>query len=71
MGLYIHSNRVYNDFGEANVTCGYSGPESSTTVPLSAFTSAGLMKVCVGVFVSFEGTEKTTFCNRRSFHTVS
>ena len=40
----IHGNEVYNDLGEATVTCGYSGPDSETTVPLSAFTSAGLMK---------------------------
>lgn len=26
------------------VTCGYSGPANETTVPLSAFTDAGLME---------------------------
>ena len=26
------------------MTCGYSGPANETTVPLSAFTDAGLMK---------------------------
>ena len=40
----IHDNEVYNDLGEATVTCGYSGPDSETTVPLSAFMDAGLMK---------------------------
>ena len=44
MGEYIHGNQIYNDAGEATVTCGYSGTPAQTTVPLSAFTSAGLMK---------------------------
>jgi hypothetical protein len=44
MGLYIHGNAIYNDLAEATVTCGFSGPDSETTVPLSAFTDAGLMQ---------------------------
>ena len=43
MGDYIHGNRVYNTQGSASVTCGYSGDASKTTVPLRAFTRAGLM----------------------------
>ena len=43
-------SQVLNSKAEATVTCGYSGPSSSTTVPLSAFTAAGLMKgTTVGV----------------------
>ena len=44
MGLYIHGNQIYNDVGEATVTCGYSGPPAATTTPLTAWQSAGLMK---------------------------
>ena len=65
MGFYIHSNRIYNDFGEANVTCGYSGPESSTTVPLSAFTSAGMMKVRVYAFATLWELMSLRCSNRR------
>eukprot|EP00041_Stephanoeca_diplocostata_P013202 m.230408 g.230408 ORF g.230408 m.230408 type:complete len:487 (+) comp19259_c0_seq4:384-1844(+) len=39
----IHSNRIYNSNGtSANVTCGYSGPDSATTVSLSVFLEHGL-----------------------------
>ena len=44
MGDYIHGNEVYNDLGEATVTCGYSGPDNETTTPLSQWLDAGLMK---------------------------
>jgi len=44
MGDYIYGNKVLNSKAQATVTCGYSGPENETTVPLSAFTDAGLMK---------------------------
>ena len=39
----VHSNRVYSPDGTANVTCGYSGGDDKTLVPLSRFTDAGLM----------------------------
>lgn len=39
----IHSNRIYNANGtSANVTCGYTGPDSKTTLPLSVFLAHGL-----------------------------
>ena len=42
--------QVLNSKAEATVTCGYSGPSNTTTVPLSAFTAADLMKgTTVGV----------------------
>ena len=44
MGDYIHDNTIYNTQGKATVTCGYSGPDSVTTVPLETFLDAGLMK---------------------------
>ena len=44
MGLYIHDNQIYNNEATATVTCGYSGPPSATTTPLSAWLGAGLMK---------------------------
>ena len=41
---FDYENDIYNAHGaEANVTCGYSGPESSTTVPLSRFLELGFM----------------------------
>ena len=40
---FDYENDIYNDNGKANVTCGYSGPQSSTTVPLSRFLELGFM----------------------------
>jgi hypothetical protein len=42
----IYGNKIYNSNGtDVNITCGYSGPDSETTVPLKLFTDHGLMKV--------------------------
>ena len=40
----IHSNKIYNIAGSANVTCGYYGPPSLTDTSLEKFLHVGLMQ---------------------------